>query len=70
MNVYKDSAKCTLVTLVSGNETPGTLLEMKYLHLEKVLKSQNYMLYIFLVFILGMVTLLAYKCMCKAKVCH
>lgn len=36
-----DSAKCTLVNLVSENETPGALVEMKYLCLEKVLKSQN-----------------------------
>lgn len=41
MNVYKYSAKCTLVTLVLENETPGTLAEMKYLCLEKVLKSQD-----------------------------
>lgn len=65
-----NSAKCILVTLVSENEAPGALVEMKYLRLEKILKSQNKMLYIFLVFILGRVTLLAYKCMCKAKLCH
>lgn len=36
----------------------------------RVLNSQNWMLYIFLVFILGRVTLLAYRSVCEAKVYH
>lgn len=51
-------------------ETCGILLEMKHLCLERLTKTQKYMLCIFLVSSLGRVTSLASTCLWKVRIHH